>query len=190
MPAALYTISHKTTRSVLAVVSLEKKVLTDTAAWDNFRKELVGEDKLTFPVFGSHKTIALATDQLAVDEVEADAAETRLLYDDPYRYEVVTTPESLEPGDGTKKTLNTPGNHATPSLATTGTLTITLANMPTDPMPVWVVFEGQGPKSVTITAPNTTAIFTVSTATLPNNTPYTVLVLARGAPVFYGIVRT
>jgi hypothetical protein len=190
MPAALYTISHKTTRSVLAVVSLEKKALTDAAAWDGFRKQLLGDDKLTLPVFGAHKTIALAVDQLAVDEVDADAATTRLLYEDPYKYEVVTTPEALEPGDGTKKSLNTPGNRATPSLATTGTLTITLANMPTDPMPVWVVFEGQGPKSVTITAPNTTAIFTVSNTTLPTNTPYTILVLARGAPVFYGIVRT
>ena len=187
MPAALYTISHKETRHVLAIASFEKKTtLTDEDAWDDLRKTLVGEDKLTLPTFGTHKKLELATDQLAVDEVEADAATTKALYDDPYKYEIAERPDSA-PGDGKPKTLNTPGNKATPSLSvTTNTLTVTLANPPTLPMPVWVVFEGEGPKFVTITAPSTTATFSIATPLAAN--PYLVLVLAMGAPAFVGLV--
>ena len=59
MPAALYTISHKATRCVLAFVSLEKKTLSDAAAWTEFRKALVGEDMFTLPNFGTHGAIEL-----------------------------------------------------------------------------------------------------------------------------------
>jgi hypothetical protein len=99
MPIALYTISYRSTANVLAFCTLEQQELVDQAAWEGFRRKLVG-DKL--PLGLTAAAVEVPASDLAIDRIiDPPLAELAI---DPYRYYIdVAAPGTA--GDGSDKKL-------------------------------------------------------------------------------------
>jgi len=188
MPVALYAISHLETLKVLAIVSFEKRNLVDKQAWEQLRKELIG-DKLVLDL-GAHALgpIAIPAAQLAVDEIDLAGGDPKDIYDDPFAYELAAQGTTqVAPGDGTPKKLFRLSTSLPVTLTTAGVLTLTIA----PPSMAYVVFEGSPPEPRPVTGtPGTPKPETFQVATsLSSTQAYAVLALATGYPAVATMVK-
>lgn len=179
MAVAHYAISHATMFKVLAITSFEEKSLADKPAWEQFRKDLIG-DKLVVGL--GAQPISIDGAMVAVDKLDV-GSDPRSYYDNPYSYELAPdqgTPPS--PGEGKVQKLRSVGTTISATLSNAGVLTITLS-APPDPLiaNVLVLFEGLAPVSSTINGAGNNVTTTVSVGTVTAGQFYAVIVMAQGA---------
>src|SRR5690242_10713905 len=147
MPSALYAISHKATRSLLALCSFEKRDLVDSAAWDQLLASLVGA-RLPISISGG-APIEIDASELGCDLVtNLSPLELEPVLADPYAYRVSVDPAGavVQPGDGKEKALKSAGKYRVTAIAlTAGTeqsVTVTLKAAPLTNLTAQLLLEG------------------------------------------------
>jgi len=188
MPVAIYALSYKYTGSILSYCRLEQQSLGTPADIAALHDRLVGDSFVisfatpTSPA-GAFK---IPSDDIAVDEVQANDATLAKLVQNPYAY-VLKLPDddSLKPGDGKPKPIVTPHQltitmtaavslPATPQVFSAG-----ISSQPNVKTPVYAFFEGRDPVSTTIEVAFTSAAFD-NVLTFTSGTKYAMVTLGRG----------
>src|SRR5512147_2925575 len=149
MPSALYTISFKATRGVVALCSCEKKNLVDPAAWEQFRTTLIGAS-LPISMSGSGAALEIAASELGCDLVrDLPALELASVLADPYRYCVSLDPAGptpAQPGDGKEKVLAVADTNAVTTIEVVAgaqpQVKVTLAREPPKGLTTHLLFDG------------------------------------------------